>query len=152
MAVEDQPDQPGITRLLSTINSLMCLEETRGRGEKEEQEEEVGGGAEFQCVDGAGQPRMLFVLSADLIGGEQSVNQQATTNESKTSRPRAAHLNCFMRSWWGEMKGVRGECKARTKSNLPAHCSRSACRYYFPTQCGFQGCRSLRAARRWTGI
>lgn len=43
MAVEDQPDQPGITRLLSTINSLMCLEETRGRGEKEEQEEEVGG-------------------------------------------------------------------------------------------------------------
>lgn len=149
MAVEDQPDQPGITRLLSTINSLMCLEETRGRGEKEELE---GGGAEFQCVDGAGQPRMLFVLSADLIGGEQRVNPQATTNESKTSRPKAAHLNCFMRSWWGEMKGVKGECKARTKSNLPAHCSRSACRYYFPTQCGFQGCRSLRAARRWTGI
>lgn len=149
MAVEDQPDQPGITRLLSTINSLMCLEETRGRGEKEELEE---GGAEFQCVDGAGQPRMLFVLSADLIGGEQRVNPQATTNESKTSRPKAAHLNCFMRSWWGEMKGVKGKCKARTKSNLPAHCSRSACRYYFPTQCGFQGCRSLRAARRWTGI
>lgn len=149
MAVEDQPDQPGITRLLSTINSLMCLEETRGRGGKEELEE---GGAEFQCVDGAGQPRMLFVLSADLIGGEQRVNPQATTNESKTSRPKAAHLNCFMRSWWGEMKGVKGECKARTKSNLPAHCSRSACRYYFPTQCGFQGCRSLRAARRWTGI
>lgn len=149
MAVEDQPDQPGITRLLSTINSLMCLEETRGRGEKEELEE---GGAEFQCVDGAGQPRMLFVLSADLIGGEQRVNPQATTNESKTSRPKAAHLNCFMRSWWGEMKGVKGECKAWTKSNLPAHCSRSACRYYFPTQCGFQGCRSLRAARRWTGI
>lgn len=149
MAVEDQPDQPGITRLLSTINSLMCLEETRGRGEKEELEE---GGAEFQCVDGAGQPRMLFVLSADLIGGEQRVNPQATTNESKTSRPKAAHLNCYMRSWWGEMKGVKGECKARTKSNLPAHCSRSACRYYFPTQCGFQGCRSLRAARRWTGI
>lgn len=149
MAVEDQPDQPGITRLLSTINSLMCLEETRGRGGKEELEEE---GAEFQCVDGAGQPRMLFVLSADLIGGEQRVNPQATTNESKTSRPKAAHLNCFMRSWWGEMKGVKGECKARTKSNLPAHCSRSACRYYFPTQCGFQGCRSLRAARRWTGI
>lgn len=97
MAVEDQPDQPGITRLLSTINSLMCLEETRGRGEKEELEE--GGGAEFQCVDGAGQPRMLFVLSADLIGGEQRVNPQATTNESKTSRPKAAHLNCFMRSW-----------------------------------------------------
>lgn len=149
MAVEDQPDQPGITRLLSTINSLMCLEETRGRGGKRGA---GGGGAEFQCVDGAGQPRMLFVLSADLIGGEQRVNPQATTNESKTSRPKAAHLNCYMRSWWGEMKGVKGECKARTKSNLPAHCSRSACRYYFPTQCGFQGCRSLRAARRWTGI
>lgn len=72
----------------------------KGEREKEEQEEEGrGGGAEFQCADGAGQPRMLFVLSADLIGGERRVNPQATTNESKTSRPRAVHLNCFMRSW-----------------------------------------------------
>lgn len=75
MAVEDQPDQPGITRLLSTINSLMCLEETRGEREKEE-----GGGGEFQCADGAEQPMMLFVLSADRIGGEHRVNPQATTN------------------------------------------------------------------------
>lgn len=71
----------------------------RDKGERGKRGAGGGGGAEFQCVDGAGQPRMLFVLSADLIGGEQRVNPQATTNESKTSRPKAAHLNCFMRSW-----------------------------------------------------
>lgn len=50
----------------------------RDKGERGKEELEEGG-AEFQCVDGAGQPRMLFVLSADLIGGEQS--QPASDNK-----------------------------------------------------------------------
>lgn len=82
--------QPGITRLLPTINSLACPRETGGRkrerGKVGWMEGGGGGGGrrgavEFQCADGAehpAEPMMLFVLSADRRGADNQ--PQATAN------------------------------------------------------------------------
>ncbi|KAM9338417.1 uncharacterized protein ABDE67_017978 [Symphorus nematophorus] len=68
MAAVGQPDQSGITRLLSTINSLVCLPaclpaRDKGRGGGR------GGGAGWRSFNAqtvqSNQPMMLFVLSAE---------------------------------------------------------------------------------------
>lgn len=64
MAVTGQPDQSGITRLLSTINSLVRPRETRGGREEVGGGREEGGSGVAETVQ-SNQPMMLFVLSAD---------------------------------------------------------------------------------------
>lgn len=84
MAVAGQPDQSGITRLLSTINSLMSP------GGK------TGGGGVRGGQAARSHPMMLFVLSADRRrrAGEPPASDgtfNPTHPAAEASRQRAAH-------------------------------------------------------------
>ncbi|CAJ1070897.1 Hypothetical predicted protein [Xyrichtys novacula] len=81
MAVAGQPDQSGITRPLSTINSLMCTREARWGGEEGERERELGG--EEQTVQSS-QAMLLFVLSVDR---RRVQNQHARDDQFNPQHP-----------------------------------------------------------------
>lgn len=85
------PHQSGITRLLSPINSLSCLETDRGggkRGRRRRRTRRRWLSFTVQTVWNDQPGRMLIVLS----GGERVIGPQATANVTQSINSRAPHV------------------------------------------------------------
>ena len=134
MAFAGQPDQSGITRLLSTINSLVCLRERRGREGGRE-----GGAGWLSFNAQTVQSQAADDAVCPVRGSEESRESPRKRRQiqSNTSCPRAHRAPTRPSRRERGMEAQKVATQGGKESNLPAQRSRSACPYYFPLSVAF---------------